>query len=264
MTQPNSNHSNKIRGTAVVVTLAALVSIGTVAGLNGCAKQKAKEVGLKSSSPISNERSFQTPVNTPMPSGPDDKGQPVAKKKVVKRPSTVSYSDSNFGVSFRYPRKYTLMTPERPRQYSAPLYKFPLNFVEPGGIAVAGIKLPDGPGTSVFTISIHKGLSAEECGQFSTPDAAEMAGDPSLAPSQVSVRGLEFSYVENTTEQTVTRNYHRYENETCYEFTLAVEETPELNKPVDYLDTFDKLDKILATVKIKPEPDASKSASLSK
>jgi len=38
----------------------------------------------------------------------------TTKDPAVQRPSTVTYTDSRYGVSFRYPRKYTLATTPRP------------------------------------------------------------------------------------------------------------------------------------------------------
>jgi hypothetical protein len=111
----------------------------------------------------------------------------------------------------------------------------------------------------LFKVSVNRGLTAQQCEQFADPDIADVAGtspvdtsDESI-PSKVSLRGVDFSRVENGTEQNDLRYYHHFENGACYEFVMAVEEANGNTTPVDHFELFDKLERILATVKIKPE-----------
>ena len=57
--------------------------------------------------------------------------KPVHKKVVRKAPVTVTYADKTSGVSFQYPRKYSLKTGDAANQLisSDPV---PMNFVQPG------------------------------------------------------------------------------------------------------------------------------------
>jgi hypothetical protein len=180
------------------------------------------------------------------------------KKKVVQRSSTVGYADPTYGVSFRYPRTYTLLTPEKAKLNQS-MGEIPMNFVKPGGVELATIGLPGAPATSLFKVSVNKGLTAQQCEQFADPDAADVASNSPVdtsdesIPSKVSLRGVEFSRVEVGTEQSDLRYYHHFENGACYEFVMGVKDSPENKKPVDHFELFDKLERILATVKIKAD-----------
>jgi hypothetical protein len=63
-----------------------------------------------------------------------------------------------------------------------------------------------------------------------------------------------FAKAESVTEQSEARYYHHFENGACYEFALGVEDAPGTTKPVDHLQVFDKLERIMTTVKIKSDP----------
>ena len=76
------------------------------------------------------------------------------------------------------------------------------------------------------------------------------------------VRGREFTRVENGTEQTDTRYYHHFENGACYEFVLAVAESPDNKTAVDHFELFDNLERIMASVEIKSGAPASVTASV--
>ena len=65
---------------------------------------------------------------------------------------------------------------------------------------------------------------------------------------------LEFAKAESVTEQSEARFYHHFENGACYEFALGIEDAPGTTKPVDHLQVFDKLERIMTTVKIKSDP----------
>lgn len=248
-------------GIPATAALSAALAIAFAIALDGCSNSKNNKTNVASSS------------HTALPSGsgqgtgisslPDLSSQAVTSAKkakpVVQRLSTVGYADSTYGVSFRYPRTYTLLTPEKVKLDQS-LEQIPMNFVAAGGVRVATIRLPGGPATSLFNVSVNKGLTAQQCEQFADPDAADVASNSPVdtsdesIPSKVSLRGVEFSRVENGTEQNDLRYYHHFENGACYEFVMAVEEPAGNTKPVDHFGLFDKLERILATVKIKPEP----------
>ncbi len=264
--KPGSGIVNAMRHTFVAsipttVALSAALAVIFAVALDGCSSNSNKSNKTNVSSSSQSTSGQVSALSTPTPFG-QDKTQAVTPKRkpVVKRSSTVSYSDSIFGVSFRYPRQYTLMTPEKAKLDSALLERIPMNFVQPGGVKVATLALPDHLATSLLDVNVNKGLTSQQCGQFADPDASDVASNSPVdtsdesIPSKVNIHGVEFSRVENGTAQTDTRYYHHFEKGNCYEFVLAVADSPENTKAVDHFEMFDKLERILATVKIKPEP----------
>jgi hypothetical protein len=139
-----------------------------------------------------------------------------------------------------------------------------MNFIEPGGIMVAAVELPKNsyPGTdfasAFFNVSVNRSMSLEECGKFGLTDAVHP--DEPGESTKVTVGGKEFDQVEDfggeALKQADAKYYHLYENGACYEFALGlgtagygVEEGVE---PVDRSQVFNRLEKILATVKLQP------------
>jgi hypothetical protein len=246
-------------GIPATMALSAAIAIAFAVALDGCSSSNSHKTNVSTSptSPISSSSSAAIPSSP----APADLAKPAVtqkKKSVVQRPSTVGYADGTFGVSFRYPRTYTLLTPDKVKLDQS-MGDIPMNFVQPGGVEVATIGLASGPATSFFKVSVNRSLTAQQCEQFADPDAADVAGsspvdtsDESI-PSKVSLRGVDFLRVENGTEQNDLRYYHHFENGACYEFVMAVEEADGNTKPVDHFELFDKLERILATVKIKTE-----------
>jgi hypothetical protein len=246
-------------GIPATMALSALVAIVFAVAIDGCSsssKSNKTNVSTSTTSPLSNNSPAAIPSSTPV-----EVTKPAVtqkKKSAVQRPSTVGYADANSGVSFRYPRTYTLLKDENVKLNKS-MTDIPMNFVQPGGVEVSTIGLTSGPATSLFKISVNRGLTAQQCEQFADPDLADIAAtspvdtsDESI-PSKVTLRGIDFSRVENGTEQNDLRYYHHFENGACYEFVMAVEEAEGNTKPVDHFELFDKLERILATVKMKPE-----------
>jgi hypothetical protein len=246
-------------GIPATAALSTALAVVFAVALDGCSGNKSNKTNVTSSS------------HTSLPSGSGagtaittlpDLSQPVktAKKSkpVVQRLSTVGYADDTYGVSFRYPRTYTMLTPEKVKLDQS-LEQVPMNFVQPGGVSLATIGWASGPAMSLFNVSVNKGLTEQQCQQFAVPDASDVAGnspvdtDDDSIPVKVSLHGTDFTRVENGTEQNDIRYYHHFENGACYEFVMAVEESQGNTKPVDHFALFDKLERIMATVKIKPE-----------
>jgi hypothetical protein len=245
-------------GIPATAALATALAVVFAVALDGCSGNKGNKTNVTASS------------HTSLPSGagagittlPDLSSQPVttAKKSrpVVQRLSTVGYLDSTYGVSFRYPRTYTMLSPEKVKLDQS-MEQAPMNFVQPGGVSLATIGWANGPATSLFNVSVNKGLSEQQCQQFAVPDASDVASNSPVDPEddsipvKVSLHGTDFTRVENGTEQSDVRYYHHFENGACYEFVMAVEESKDNTKPVNHFELFDKLERIMATVKIKPE-----------
>jgi hypothetical protein len=245
-----------------IAALAASLLIITSFAAVGCSKSKE---GTRVSTPSSSQPSSSSTVSpvamTPILAVNE---KPVAKKVLKKRPSTVTYKDVASGISFQYPRKYTLKTGEDAKLDWNGLGPVGMNFIEPGGVTVAAVVLPENsyPGTdfasAFFNISVNRSLSAEACGKFGLTDSVHP--EEAAAAAKVKIGGKEFEQVEDfggeAIKQADAKYYHLYENGACYEFALGlgtagygVEDGIE---PVDRAQVFAKLERILATVKLQP------------
>jgi hypothetical protein len=219
-----------------------------------------------------------TPVSAPAPSAPVA-ARPAHKKVVRKAPVTAMYADEKSGVSFEYPRRYALKTGEDADKLVSS-DAVPMDFVQPGGVALAAVAVPESAypksdlASAFFNVSMNKALTKEQCGEFSIPQTK--AATPSdarvqTAPqtSKLMIGGMELQSTETLandgTREEASKYYHVFENGACYELTLKVAtglETDEGGKHVDREDIFKKLEKILATVKIRPAsaPEVTASA----
>ena len=248
-------------GIPMTAALSALLAIGFAVALDGCSSNKDRKTNVSSSnisSPVSGNSGSGNLTATASDQNIQQKAETPKKKSVV-RPSTVGFIDSTYGVSFRYPRIYTLMTPDKAKLNES-VEKVSMNFIQPGGVSVATIALPNGKVTSLFKVSVNKGLSAQQCEQFQEPEGSEIAGnspvdtDDESIPTKISLHGTDYTRVETGTEQTDIRYYHHFDNGACYEFAMAVEEPADNTKPVDHFEQFDKLERIMGSVRIKAEP----------
>ena len=140
-----------------------------------------------------------------------------------------------------------------------------MNFVQPGGITLAAIELPGNsyPGTDFrsgsVNVSVNPGMTSEACAQFAFPDPSTGTETSPITTDQVKLGAIEFHEVENSDrammKQSDAKYYHAFGNGACYEFALGVGtddgHSVEEIKPVDRKEVFGKLEKILATVKLR-------------
>ncbi len=245
----------------------------------GCSNDKPKPAN--STSQIAVTQNPISPVASSQPAPMPEATKPGAKKVVKKRPATVTYTDKTYGVSFDYPRRYAIETGDAANDLvaSSPL---PLNFVQSGGIALAAVELPETSyantdfSSAFFNVSVHRALSADQCGEFSVPqpkpapvsDSSAQPASPStttesqgskLMFGDMELRGTEAVSGEGT-RQSDAKYFHVFQNGACYEFalnvtTMAREEAG--MKHVDRDKVFARLEQILATVKINPITPAS-------
>ena len=253
-------------GGAATAAATAVMALMVILDFNGCSSNKSKNAQTSSSIPNTVSQNTVNPDATTSNQPPvalENKVEAViAKKKTIKRASTATYTNSTYGVSFRYPKTYTMLTPEKDSKESAWPDPVAMNFTEPGGETLTTLVLPGTRASSYFKASVIKGVNAEQCGKFaSTPEQSEVSTNPpvdstddSIVPVKANVLGVEFAKAENVTEQSEARYYHHFENGSCYEFALGVADAPGTIKPVDHLQVFDKLERIMTTVKIKSEP----------
>jgi hypothetical protein len=223
-----------------------------------------------------NAASIQRPATPPIASSPAPIQEapaaapaPVARKVLKKRPTTVLYADKNYGVSFRYPKRYTLKSADHTKPDATP--QSAMNFVEPGGMNVVSVELPRNsyPHTDLasasFNVSVNPTLTAEQCSQFAMlhPDSA---GHAYILPAKMKLAGLDLDAIEAISgpdaSQSDAKFYHAFVNGACYEFFLglstqsqAKDDQPHENEDpapaVDRTAVFRRLQSILATVKIE-------------
>ncbi|MGB8060530.1 MAG: hypothetical protein WCF26_01370 [Candidatus Sulfotelmatobacter sp.] len=157
--------ANGAMGNIHAYVFAAVLIICSVAV--GCSSDKPKPVTSDNQIPTSQP---QTALATPAPAMPAE-SKPAPKKIVHKKPATVNYADKTYGVTFEYPRRYAIETGDAATQLLAsnPL---PMNFVQPGGVALAAVELPETNyantdfSSAFFNVSVNKAVSADQCGQF--------------------------------------------------------------------------------------------------
>src|ERR1022692_984440 len=254
-------------GSAVVFGAVLIVCSMAV----GCSSDKPKPES-SNSQPVTTQPILQTP-NTPtsVPATPALQAamKPVHKKVVRKAPATLAYTDKSSGVSFQYPRKYALETGDAADQLvsSDPV---PMDFVQPGGFALAAVTVPESvyPNSDLaaafFNVSVNKSLTEEQCGEFSEAKPAAPADSAVQTPAQPQSSKLMIGDMELQSSETLasqgtreeaSKYYHVFENGACYEFALKVATSGVETggtKHVDRGEVFQRLEKILATVKINP------------
>jgi hypothetical protein len=205
-----------------------------------------------------------TSVTSTQPAGAPATPATAAKKVHKKRPATVTYSDPNSGVSFHYPRKFELATGDKAEAQFAEMGPAPMNFVQPGGVAIATVNMPENsyPGTDFttgfFNVNVNRSLSEQECSQFAFVDTRDADGEP-LEADKVKIGSMDLEktseFSADAMKQAEAQYFHQYENGACYEFVLGVGTagygTKDDIKPVDRDQVFSRLEKILETVKIQ-------------
>jgi hypothetical protein len=304
---PTKNIATAIWGNVNALAFAAVLIVCSLAV--GCSSEKPKPVS-SNEIPVTQPQSSMTPVSAPIMQA---ETKPAPKKVVHKKPATVNYSDKTYGVTFEYPRRYAIETGNAASDVlaSSPI---PMNFVQPGGIALAAVELPETSFTNTdfssafFNVSVHKTLTAAQCGEFAVPAPKTVALsvpattekseamtpvetiDAKPAPavnstdsqpastssdstqtktaatqqaepqgSKLMIGDLELRATEAVagegTRQSDAKYFHVFQNGACYEFALNVTTVASedgLIKHVDRDKVFDRLEKILATVKINP------------
>jgi len=238
--------------------IAGFTILGLLLAISACSKQSPKPALVGVSSPAANPA---TPVAMPATAV----ATASAKKTARKRPVNVTYSDPGSGVSFLYPRKFALITGDKALPQFAPLGDAVMNFVQPGGVAVATVEVPGGsyPGTdfasAFFNVNVNRNLSQQECEHFAFVDSHNVNGAP-VDVAKVKVGSTEMETTSNFSAsamaQTETQYYHTYSNRACYEYVLSLGTAGYGVKdgatPVNRDEIFARLEKILATAKINP------------
>ena len=269
----NQRTNNIISGTALsswsrqhkLALIACFTLLGLLLAMSACSEQSSKPALVA----VSGDPSAQTAPVIAVTTAQANTTVPVAaaKKSHMKRPANVTYSDANYGVSFLYPRKFVLLSGDDARPQFAGLGDAWMNFVQPGGVAVATVVVPDGsyPGTdfasAFFNVNVNRSLSEQECAHFALADSHNVNGG-SADSQKVEVGSTDMDTTSNFSAsaltQTETQYYHSYGNGACYEYILSLGTAgygiKDGAQPLNRDAVFARLEKILTTVKIKTAP----------
>ncbi len=249
-----------------IAMISGFTILGILIALSACSKQSPKPalVGISAQGAQS---STAAPTLAPptTPTTPTPVANETKKKTHKKRPAAfVTYNDPKTGVSFRYPRKYELASGDKVQPEIEGLGPVPMNFVQPGGSAVAMVAAPSTtyPGTdfttAFFHVNVNRSLSEQECSLFAVADTRNPDGEPMDAEKvKVGTFGMEktSNFAGDAVKQGETQYYHRYENGACYEFVLGLGTagygTDKDVEAVNHDEVFGNLEKILASVKFE-------------
>jgi hypothetical protein len=273
------------KNTSALIFAAVLIVCSVTVGCSSD-KDKPKPVTTNNSIPVTQTPSPLAPTPAPVMQAAT---KPAPSKVVHKKPATVNYADKTYGVTFEYPRRYAIETGSAATDLLAsnPLA---MNFVQPGGIALAAVELPETGFTNTdfssafFNVSVNKSLTAEQCTEFAVPQSkaiAPVASTESASASPASAQpeqktdakssiesasasklmlgDLELRATEAVsgegTRQSDSKYFHVFQNGSCYEFALNVTTDASEEGIVKHVDrdrVFNRLEQILATVKINP------------
>lgn len=250
-----------------IAMIACFGILGLMLAVSACSKQSAKPALVAAFSPAT--PASATPERTlsaaTLPAPPPAPNKKIAKK----RPANVTYNDDKFGVSFVYPRKFPVISAGKDKeQASGAVTEAPMNFVHPGGVAVAAVAIPAGSypetdfASGFFMANVNRSVSEQECQHFAFVDTRNENGEPVDAEKvKIGSTDMEMTsdFTANVMKQKETHYYHSFENGSCYEYVLGLATKGFGTDGVEHVDrdeVFAKLEKILATVKVKTvEPE---------
>ncbi len=269
--------------------IAGFAILAVLLAASACSQQSSKPALVGVSSPASSSPMpaiEETAPTAPAAAAPAATPAP-AKKAVRKRPANVTYTDASSGVTFLYPRKALLISGDKVKhdltigESKNATMNAAMNFVEPGGVTIATVALPEKsyPGTdfasAFFNVNVNRGVSEQECQHFAFVDTRNPDGEP-VDAEKVKVGEAEMettsNFSANAIKQDETQYYHSYTNGACYEYVLGLGTEGFATKGgirhVNRDEVFARLEKILASVKINPvveeraaEPAANGTAS---
>jgi hypothetical protein len=249
---------------------AAILATVLVGGLlletSGCSRENDSAVSSTIQHPITPSTANPAPPTQEAPAA-----APVAKKVVKKQPTPALYADKTYGVSFNYPKRYTLKSSDPTKPDAT--QQSTMNFVQPGGVNVVTVDLPKNsyPHTDLasasFNVSVNPTLTAEQCSQFALLQPAS-TDKPAILPAKVKLAGMDLLSIEAVsgpeTSQSDAKYYHAFVNGACYEFALGLStqaqakdkdaephENEDPASAVNRTAVFHRLQSILATVKIE-------------
>ena len=289
-TAENRNSVAWGKNTGALIFAAVLIVCSVTVG---CSSDKPKPISSSNPAPVTPSQPQLSPTPAPLV---EAAAKPAPKKVVRKAPATVNYTDQTYGLTFQYPRRYAIETGSAATDLLMSS-AIPMNFVQPGGVALAAVELPETSFTNTdfssafFNVSVNKSLTADQCTEFAVPQpkvsesqsqttkgsvpavastnsdgnshgsASESTAAPSTTSSnsKLMLGDLELRATEAVsgegTRQSDSKYFHVFQNGSCYEFALNVTTDASEDGIVKHVDrdkVFNRLEQILATVKINP------------
>ena len=171
----------------------------------GCSKDEPKPVSSNNPLPAISAPAVAPPAPVTLA-----ESKPAPKKSVVhKKPATVNYTDKTYGVSFEYSRRYAIETGNAAADVvmSNPI---PMNFVQPGGVALAAVELPQTGfantdfSSAFFNVSVHKGLTSDECSEFAVPQPKVIASSAQTSDAETKANSSPNSTAASASASTST------------------------------------------------------------
>jgi hypothetical protein len=151
-----------------VLAFAAVLIVCSVTVV--CSSEKPKPISSNNQIPVT-----QAPIPMATIPAPALQAENKPPKGVVhKKPATANFTDKTYGVTFEYPRRYAIDTGSAAADLPA-ANPMAMNFVAPGGVALAAVELPETGyantdfSSAFFNVSVHKSLTADQCNEFALP-----------------------------------------------------------------------------------------------
>ena len=170
-----------------------------------------------------------------------------------------TYHNPEEGISFRYPRHYSLEEGDVQERSFFLTKQEDLDMEQPGATLLATVLIPeDGYPNTTFEhgslqLVVHEAGTEKSC-----RDANVLTSSGNL-PRTLTVRGIGFRWSEDESEtggtKVLERAYAGYARGTCYEFflTVAAEEAPDpdgFKKPADTAKIMRQLERIVSSAQI--------------
>lgn len=185
--------------------------------------------------------------------------QHTASREALSRDAMNTFKDDDFGISLEYPWQYGFKGGHKLRLKGEEVQT---GFVAAGGVNLATIDIPAGYydktdfERAFINVNVNRKLTQEQCGQFADADK--------LTPAKTQVGDQEYTMIERSADNSITRTYHSQQNGSCYEFVLGLETNNNDSddsggqiKPVSQKQVFARLEKIMETVTFEADPEAS-------
>ncbi len=239
-----------MKGRALLIVL--VVAGGSI-GLTGCGGEAARsaqvtraQTSSAGAGPDKNTSQASRAIRPPRPS----------RKEFAREASLSPYYNPEEGISFRYPRNYSLEEGDVQESSFFLKRQEDLESEQPGATLVATVLIPeDGyPNTTFEHGSLQ--LVVNETGREKDCRESSLLGAYGKSPRTMAVQGIEFRWSGRESETAGTkileRVYAGYSEGTCYEFllTVAAEEAPDpdgFKKPADINKIMKHLEKIVAS-----------------
>jgi hypothetical protein len=239
-----------MKGRALLIVF--VVAGGSI-GLTGCSGEAARsaqvtraQTSSAGAGPDKNTSHASRAIRPPRPSG----------KEFAREASLSPYYNPEEGISFRYPRNYSLEEGDVQESSFFLKRQEDLDREQPGATLVATVLIPeDGyPNTTFEHGSLQ--LVVNVAGREKDCRESSLVGSNGNNPRTATIQGIEFRWSGRESETAGTkileRAYAGYSQGTCYEFllTVAAEQAPDpdgFKKPADTIKIMKQLEKIVAS-----------------